>query len=308
MPACNTLRGLPKRIRCNVVSELTLVTIVCKKDLFMLEIQLRSLRANTDIQKIKEHIIIFNDDEDLSEQVNSILKRSDYQINSTVIDGQQLLATQHRVSRGWYTQQALKLLASKYVTTDVYIILDAKNHILNEYSFESLFFDAKPIIYLQGKRGGWENAILGACDVFAIDEAGIKKYSAPITPYPIFTNIANKMHAKLNELGKSAEGLICQKLTTEFMLYWVFICKESLNDKYEQVSFTKCPYRTLFKSYDFANFADIAESADDIEWFGIHLKHFDEKNKDKILSLWQERDLVAPGEDYDQYFTSTDSD
>lgn len=258
----------------------------------MLEIQLRSIIQYTDIQCLKEHIIIFNDVADMSDDIQNIVQSCSYLIPVNIIDGQTLLNAEHRALRGWITQQVLKLKVSEFVSSPVYFVLDAKNHLVGQYQMKALFAENKPLIYLQSSRGGWQNAIEGACDIFGIREDSIQQYSAPITPFPILTEIVNKMHDELAELGDSAEDIICRSASTEFLLYWVYLNAKNLTGHYEQVNFRNCPHKTLFRSFDFSNFEDLLLKNSPVGWVGIHLNHFTNENMSKIVNYWEKYNLT----------------
>lgn len=274
------------------MEKVTLVTIVCKKDLFMLETQIKSIVKYADWRAIKEHIIIFNEADDMRGFINNIVQSCSYSVPTNIVDGQALLSKENRALRGWFTQQVMKLQASKLVNTRIYFVLDAKNHLVDQYHFKTLLSDSKPIIYTQSSRGGWQSAIEGACDVFSVREETLHQYSAPITPFPMITEVVNQMHGELEMMGKSAEEIICQKKSTEFLLYWVYLTAKKLTSIYEPVNFRFCPHQTLFRSFDFSSFEELLLTGSPEGWVGIHLKHFSSENKHKILAYWNKYNIA----------------
>ena len=47
----------------------------------------------------------------------------------------------------WFSQQIVKIIISKIITTKYYVVLDSKNHFINYVNTEYFFQDNKPIMY-----------------------------------------------------------------------------------------------------------------------------------------------------------------
>lgn len=47
----------------------------------------------------------------------------------------------------WFTQQIVKIQISKIITTEYYVIMDAKNHFINKITKENFFKNEKPYLY-----------------------------------------------------------------------------------------------------------------------------------------------------------------
>jgi hypothetical protein len=120
------------------------------------EIDLLKLQASSfsfvDTNIINNIIIIFNDNKNLNEGFkekfyNEII----HYYPNTLIEKIKLLFLEDLgldfEYSNWFTQQLIKLEVSKYVSSDYYVVLDGKNHFINNITID-YFFNDNNIPYL----------------------------------------------------------------------------------------------------------------------------------------------------------------
>jgi hypothetical protein len=120
------------------------------------EINLLKLQASSfsfvDMNIINNIIIIFNDNKNLNEGFkekfyNEII----HYYPNTLIEKIKLLFLEDLgldfEYSNWFTQQLIKLEVSKYVSSDYYVVLDGKNHFMNNITID-YFFNDNNIPYL----------------------------------------------------------------------------------------------------------------------------------------------------------------
>lgn len=108
---------------------ITLVTVVFDAELDLLELQARSLALYLEPASVHEIIIVNNGVRPLSATTRRRLRHAYGPLWNVV----RIVATtdlvDSRRGRGWRSQQAAKLAVARQITTDHYVVMDAKNHL-----------------------------------------------------------------------------------------------------------------------------------------------------------------------------------
>jgi hypothetical protein len=129
---------------------------------------------------------------------------------------------------GWMTQQVLKLAIAKFITTDHYILLDAKNHFV--YPIDMNFFysrDNIPYIdidcYLNHPL---HDFLTRSLNIFGLEKARyISQFYQTITPFVMYTDVVRELIAELERRErKPFSEVLRDRLVTEFFTYEAFIC------------------------------------------------------------------------------------
>lgn len=131
----------------------------------------------------------------------------------------------------WFTQQALKLLVSNFISTKYYLVLDGKNHFIRPVSKFTLFDinnNCKPFMYREWHNKdmlNFFNNCLNYFDVKFSDENGNENcYVMTITPFMFETHIVKSLlefvETKENKLFFNF--FVTSKMYTEFFLYFAF--------------------------------------------------------------------------------------
>jgi hypothetical protein len=277
----------------------TIVIVGYHHDQPFLELQGASLNAyvqdNTSF--IRSIVII---DDPLSRPLNRIALDNAYGAFAkrvTLIESASFGALPH--CDGWRRQQALKLLASRIVETERYVILDAKNHLINPLcrhhleSPDSRFMRS----YLQDFRGHSLNPLVtNACRYFSLPAHRTRSFLPSVTPYVASTRVVRELlnYIETRERQTFGEFFGATQHTApvnEFGLYGAYIL------------FTMGSFETLYK-FDAPICSTIWERSEELierqrhaerrPFFGVHrraFKNFDTRGKLVLAKLWHRKKL-----------------
>ena len=284
---------------------ITFATIVFKKELPLLFLQAKSIGLYASNIGLKKIIIVLNDAFENSEV---LCIKSYYQLfapkgcDVDVIEADKIFENDSRSStRGWISQQALKLLVAKRVETDFYLILDAKNHLINELCIDDLFFDGKAIAYGAGHFNMW-GACLGACERLLNMEPIKQRFILPATPYLMSSDAVAFLEKHLLEsenIGLT-EAIINNENVTEFLLYFCYLVKsKKLEHYYNLRHISESDWVTFFTTGP-NKIEDIDRelgrlNIPETKWLGLHrnrfCKRYEKNIKDDICRVWTNANL-----------------
>jgi len=134
---------------------------------------------------------------------------------------------------GWYKQQLLKLLVSKVVRTQLYLVVDGDMYLNQLFTGNDLRNNGK-IKYVSepyqtensnkySVNSKWWD---GSCDVLDINVNKIinDKHLMGVTPQILDKFLVDDLLSfVLNKFGKIWQQILCDKKFTEYTLYWLFI-------------------------------------------------------------------------------------
>jgi hypothetical protein len=137
---------------------------------------------------------------------------------------------------GWLAQQSAKLKVASLVSSEYYVVLDAKNTLLRDIEPDDLFtpcnqakvFGRYSVDAMPGGAGIWYRASAGALGQQAMDW-GV--WPASITPMVMHRQTTLDMLSVLGEspgFGSACNGSLCDRLrghSTEFTLYLVYAAR-----------------------------------------------------------------------------------
>lgn len=275
---------------------ISLLTIVYEKDYKLLSLQFKSIDKYAKDIIFNEHVVIFNCKEDISKEINEIANNSNYSVPLKIISGFSLLKSENIHHRGWYTQQILKLKAYEFISNDHYLVLDSKNHLVNDFSFDDLFIDSKPIIYFERSKRVWGNILIECCKEFDINPDEIELFFSPSTPFLFIKKHIKGLIEFFNQQEKDLEDEICAKRgITEFIIYYCYLSKNSLIKEYHLIHKDKSHNFTIFKSaqVDSEYLNDLELKLSEIKWFGVHSSHLQVYNKNLqcfLIKLWGDKE------------------
>lgn len=210
-------------------NRLDIVTIVFQQEIFLLKLQAISIQKCFQPQDINRIFIVVNElapEVTYSALSNEVLPEYGDLISKIEIIPAHRLMRPHVAASGWITQQALKLLAARIVSTDFYMVLDAKNHFVQPVSLGT-FLDTKSGKARSNrirKHGSLDTALEGSLEYFGVSRGD---YSLPATtPFLLKTVIVRQMI----EFIEDREGIhfddfmVKQKNSiTEFFLYNAYL-------------------------------------------------------------------------------------
>ena len=213
----------------------TLVTVAHLPDLPLLKLQARSLNHYLDRSFAKEIIVVDNSTsgalplDELRPQYGNLPIR--------VIKADDVAMV--RGTYGWFTQQIQKLMVAKFVTTERYIILDAKTHLIDP--LDRAMFDASDGRIRAGRyRYGHHTLrryLMRCCDYLGVEPERVIDCMLPTTPpFTMQTDIVRRLISdiEIREKVPFSEAFLKHGLT-EFFLYGTYIVStgHELEDYYK---------------------------------------------------------------------------
>ncbi|TKB46103.1 DUF6492 family protein [Thalassotalea mangrovi] len=289
---------------------ISLVSIVFGKELPLLQLQAKSIELHTKNLDISQIVVIVNDD--FSDETYVLLK-SVYQSFLTescellIISSEELLLDSNiPPTRDWYTQQALKILISKHIKNENYLILDAKNHLIKGLEYSDLFYGDKPITYMETNVALWGNYLNASGEIMQLVDQNVDSFISPATPYLMITKHALGLLEFLErEYDKNiAEVINGNKYVTEFLLYFSYLKKYDLLESSYHIG---NPGDRIWATF-FAKYPDTEDSIDrvlnvvngcKVKWIGLHRNRFVKNGeippaldiRDRIVDVWLDAKL-----------------
>lgn len=308
--------------------KLTFVTIFFEKDFHLLLLQLRSLSKFLDENVIKEILVVYNSNSDLSDELKiemdrelnyfkkyskylRLLKRSDISCDLS--------------SSGWKSQQIIKLEISRFVSSDFYCVLDSKNMIVRPVSFRDFFSESGlPYALIQDYNKHsieFKEFYINSLNIFGVEPISdnLKNALPTVTPHLLEVKSCEDMKSAVLErtgfnYSKYINSVEDGEKTTEFLLYSGFLkSKNAIESKYALVKHRNS--YTLFgtspKNEDAVQeYIDKAMHDESVKFFGIHLKRYpnlSDASKNKIIKLLLMVGLIESEDTFEQLIMSVSS-
>lgn len=173
--------------------------------------------------------------------------------------------------KGWLTQQILKLRVHRFVQTDRYVCLDAKNIMINPLRREFLedhrgrprAFRAN---YSQHSSLRWLKNVI---HYTGLSSWHITSFWPTITPFTMITSVVGELIRQIEHDGPFEKAFLDYKLT-EFFLYGAFLEKTGRRNLYE-FSQPQCPVIFNTTSYDKFVAGQVKKAERDrIPFFAVH--------------------------------------
>jgi Family of unknown function (DUF6492) len=280
----------------------TLVTVAHKLDYPLLQLQARSLARYLSPDFMDEIFVVA--DEGLRgsrEWQKPLLTDYGYLADKVhFLDASDVAAIPNNID-GWRSQQIMKLMVARVVSSDRYMVLDAKNH---------LVFPLSPEFYENGDRIRSMHMNYEALEFrpylesslryFGIAEDGmIRSFLPTITPFIFPTQVVNALIAHTVQREQVPFPLAFGNLrTTEFFLFGGYLCWSpgGIGEFYD-MSGPACP--VIWPQTAVDGQADVESVAARVEhehlpFFTVHRKAFpllDEGSKQVLAALWVRRHL-----------------
>ena len=208
----------------------TIVTVVFFFEYDMLLLQARSLHLYASPDLIEKIIVIDNSERRLSPAFQARLRDAYGQFSSRleIIRARDIA----RIPRfdGWRTQQILKLMVSRRIPGDRYIVLDAKNHLIFPLTRDAIEAeDGRPKTHLQSYTDNPLRPHLErSLRYFGLDASSyVPSFTSSVTPFVLYTDIVRRLITDVSGREKLPfERAFLQRRLTEFFLYASYIAKE----------------------------------------------------------------------------------
>jgi len=280
----------------------TLVTVVHRVDYPLLRLQARSLSRYLRLGAADEIWVIANQGLRGTTDWQEFLLRDYGPLANRVrlLDSSEVAAV-GEATRGWVSQQILKLMVASLVTTDRYVVLDAKNHVVFPLRFEFFEVGAK----LRSSRTNFEgNAmrpyLTGALRYFGVAESSVVSSFLPtITPFVFPTQLARTFVDTVAEREQCAFATAFGRLrTTEFLLFGGYLCSQpgGIERVYD---LTGRGYPVIWRRTANQGFRGVEPvvarvEAERLPFFTVHRPAFallDVPSRESVAALWTRRHL-----------------
>lgn len=275
-------------------------------DIRLAELQMISIDRFFNLQDYSKYKLIVNDDngKDIAKHFESFALRS---VSQDFRDRFEITVAEPGVSTGWKTQQLLKLFTVADSASDWVLMLDSKNHYLRPVGSGDLFAAGNAKIFFRKPSGKQAEWLDGSLEFYGI-EPNTEKTLPTITPYMLKPEVVKLMLDDLCEKLSVTRGDIRLdqgplKGTTEFFLYYSFMKKHKLIEKY--YSPADKMGETLFTKWPTAPEVTRRYLGEAIAgrhmYFGLHRRRIpllSDSEKRLLAEVWEPLNLPQPASYY----------
>jgi Family of unknown function (DUF6492) len=291
---------------------LTLVSVVFEAELPLLQLQARSVAANVPPELVDEIIVIDNCARGMPPDAVARLRENYGPLRDRmrVLRPKDIGPVPGAV--GWRSQQVLKLCVAKLISSERYLVLDAKNHFVR--TLRSDFVEA-PDGRARVNVYGYQTHRLRpdlehVLSYLGLDSSGqVECFTATVTPFVLDTGIVRAMIADIEQkAGRNFGQEFIARDLTEFFLYsgWIIAGGRSLHDVFDlhQVA---CPV-VWPKAATLAGVETAITAATERQTpvFTVHrraLARLDPAAGGTLARFWVDRGLFGSLEQADQFIT-----
>lgn len=204
---------------------------------------------------------------------------------------------------GWFAQQILKLMISRHITTDRYLILDAKNTLVFPLEPHHLEQDGKIRSFCENyQRHPLRRYLKKAIAYFDID-ADMTHFGPTVTPFVAPTAYVRQLvsHVERKE-GGSFEQFFSGNQMTEFFLFMAYLISINKMDALYDFSGTNYSVIWEFSATDDARIKRDIEITEQQQrpFFSVHRRarpHLTGCGRQMIAEFWWRRKLFASVDD-----------
>lgn len=217
--------------------KITIVVVCYERELAMLTLLARSVAVHASDALVSEIVVIDNSREqpDFPHRISALVlpEFGPLQGRVRVVKAADLGVDVADAENGYTAQQALKLEVCRVVSTDYYLVLDAKNHLVNRLDEEQLFNDHGFPLAERARH----SAYLATCQRASFQYWGTQyvpegETLPTVTPYLLVTEVVRRMLEELESRGKTVHATIAEnEQRTEFLLYAGYIARDGSVDR-----------------------------------------------------------------------------
>jgi hypothetical protein len=278
----------------------TIVTVAYAVDQPFIELQAESLRAHLDPDAsfVWEIVIVDNQDADPLCRGKILRHYGSFASRVRFIDAAEF--GEMPPDSGWYRQQALKLLISRKIETPRYILLDAKNHLINHMSRPTVESRDGKFMYSyihSYREHTLRHLVENACRYFGVEEKATERFMPTVTPFAISTQVARELldHVERRERRDFAHVFLARdesNRVTEFGLYAAYLIHSGrgFTSLYD---LTGPKFRTIWGDMEY-NLPRILERADNSTFFSVHrtaFRNLDSGAAGTLADFWYKHKL-----------------
>jgi hypothetical protein len=202
---------------------------------------------------------------------------------------------------GWRSQQILKLMVARVVSSDRYMVLDAKNHLVFPLSFE-IYENGDRIRAIRVNYEGLpkRRSVESSLRYFGIDDEDVVRSFLPtVTPFVFPTRVVNSLITAIAQLERRPFPSVFNSLnTTEFLLFGGFLCSLPGGiDKFYDTWGPDCPVIWPVRAAEGqAVVKKVTARVEDerLPFFSVHRLAFpflDDRSKEAVATVWVRRHL-----------------
>lgn len=285
-------------------STYTVVTVVYEGDTAGLELQARSLGIHASPDLISSVIVIgnFNQAPDTGWWEKTRLLYGPLADRAVLMPAKDV-STGIDGLTGWWSQQVLKIEIAKLISTDAYLILDSKHHLLKplERSFLQDDLGRLRIRCANYQGHSLRGYLTNALTEFSLPESAADFFPTTTPPFPFDTKVA----LRLMQHGEAASGSLARYMLgnqlTEFFSYSAFLLATGELDHLYDLHSMPYPMVWPRKTDDDAVLSVIKTAREgESPFFAVHRRAAGDLSahaKAQIASLWVDAGLRTSAED-----------
>jgi hypothetical protein len=284
--------------RC--VNSYSVVTITFCQEIDLLRLQARSFTLYLPPDLIDEIIVIANEPPEMpvgwQEQVRYAYGSFRSRVRFLTVRD----LTNMPLRSGWFTQQALKLLAAHHVTTSHYLILDSKNHLVFPYTDYHLPPHGRPrmLMHNYSSHHPLRRYLYNALDYFGLPHQ-VDGFVPTITPFVMPTQLCRDMMQEVAQREQrpfEQTFLRHEPRLTEFFLFGAYLRTKATFGDYYTASGMLCTVIWREVAPHIIQVKAALEHADKahVPFFAIHREsfvRFDQLTRQLIAEFWARRGL-----------------
>lgn len=284
--------------------KIDIVTVCFDDDLPLMWLQARSLRLFMDQRAINRIHLISNSNSPEFEIAlrGTVLPEYGYLRERVSIRHVSEYFPDSFVHGGWETQQVIKLLVSRHVSTDHYLILDAKNHFIRPTTLRSFFTEDGRAISVMSPHGFTDRLNAGR-RLFGLENVTSEFPTMPVTtPYVAFTSMIREMIEEIEtQHGCPFHQTFLEHRLAEFHLIFSYLCKTNSVEKFYAFDHDQATV-SIWPHHSDQDIMRIIGGLDD--WSGIvalgchrmALKEMKPHLQALVSHIWKEAGLIADDE------------
>lgn len=285
--------------------KIDLFTVVCDRDLGLLQLQANSIKNYVAPAFLNEIFIIYNEiiEKRRMHEIDGIIKNFFAEVQPRIhILFINDIFSQPEIFGGWMRQQSLKLFAAKLSNTEFYMLLDAKNHFIKSVHADFFFRNGRARSFLMSHENMYRTEYDATFQYFSSSDYFEKNKTMPVwTPYLVKRSIAADMiKYHFNDDIDFLCSEMLQNHLTEFLAYAAYL---SMRMDPRIIYFFRDPFvQTIWANMVarpgiFEHCINVARQRVDRVCFGIHanaLKKLDDDQANILAQFWREHRLVPP--------------
>lgn len=298
-------------------SRVTFVTVVYENELNFMILQARSIFRFMEHSVLDRILIIVNGPN--QQAVAEFIRINVLPEYRTLASRVNLVSSQDvvpgiSINFGWFTQQVLKLAIADFVSTDYYICLDTKNHLVRHAFLSSLFWNDGRVRYHSHCHFGsvMEPHFINSLAFFGNQIAAGRNNPFPTTTPFVFQTAATRLLRKeVQRRGETFNSLLVQFETSrsEFFLYYSFLLmKNAVQELYKpDRSRVVVIWEHVVKdAREFDEAIARIESDEENIIFSVHrqaLRYMTEAQRERITKVWASFGLVLDCNEADRFLS-----